>query len=199
MPDNDERPLSENSLRAINKLVSAIDTEEKAMARSEVLQSMIEQFNDGALIAPVSASDVKQLWDATRRMNADMPPSSNERAIGLSVYAAYGFEAASAGPEQFMPIQWRHTLLSALVQRGVLDDYKHGEDLDESVFRSAATIPCDNHDLAEAMLPRLLTRFSAEDAQKAKEEMLAGGYDPDMPNINRKFLDWLRRSETGPL
>ncbi len=70
MPDNDERPPSENSVRTINKLVSAIDTEEKAMARSEVLQSMIKQFNDGALIAPVSASDVKQLWDATRRMNA---------------------------------------------------------------------------------------------------------------------------------
>jgi len=94
----------------------------------------------------------------------DMPPSSNERAIGLAVYAAYGFEAASAGPERFLPIQWRHKL-TALVQRGVLDDYKHGEELDEKVFRAAATIPCDKNDLAEAMLPRLLTPDLCTDSE----------------------------------
>src|SRR6266567_6003942 len=93
------------------------------------------------------------------------PPSSNERAIGLAVYAAYGFEAASAGPERFLPIQWRHKLMSALVQRGVLDDYKHGEELDEKVFRAAATIPCDKNDLAEAMLPRLLTPDLCTDSE----------------------------------
>ncbi len=199
MADNDERPPSENSVRAIDELVSTIDAEEKAAARSEVLQAVIKQFNDGAPIAPVSASDIKQLWDATRRMNADMPPSAEVRAIGLSVYAAYGFEAASAGPEQFMPIQWRHTLMSALVERGVLDDYKNGGELDEKVFRAAATIPCNKEDIGETMMPLVFAQISAEDGKKAKEEMLAGGYDPDKPNIDGKFLDWLRRSETGLL
>jgi hypothetical protein len=198
MPDNNERPLSESGVPAIDKIASSIDTEEKARAKSELFRAMIKQLNEGAPIAPVSASDVKQLWDATRRMNSDMPPSSDVR-IGLAVYAAYGFEAASAGPEQFMPIQWRHRLMSALVERGVLDDYKHGEELDEKVFRAAATIPCNKEDIGETMMPLIFAQISAEDAQKAKQEMLAGGYDPDKPNIDRKFLDWLRRSETGPL
>src|SRR5438105_4155294 len=115
MPDNDGKPLSEISVPAIDRIVSSIDTEEKARAISEVLQAMNKQLNDGAPIAPVSAADVKQLWDATRRMNADMPPSSDVRGIGLSVYAAYGVEAASGPLEQFMAINFRHRLMSALV------------------------------------------------------------------------------------
>ncbi len=154
------------------------------------VKSLVDKFNAGAPIPPVSAADIKQMREAIRRMNADMPPRPSV-ATSLAVFAAYGVEAASGPLEQFMAIQNRHGLMSALVERGVLNDYMHGEELDEKVFRAAATMPCNRDDMAEAMLPRLLTQVSAEDAEKAKKGMRAEGHDPDKPNVDIKFLDWL--------
>ena len=73
-----------------------------------------------------------------------------------------------------------------------MNDYKHGEELDEKVFRAAATMPCDLHDLGETMLPLALAQSPAEIVAKAKEEMLACGLDPEKPNLDGKFLSWLR-------
>lgn len=176
----------------VDNFASAFDSEEKARAQVESLQTMIKQFDEGAPFPPVSPSDLKQLWDVTRRMNAEIPPEPGV-AIGLGVYAAYGFEAASAGPEIYMPIQWRHEVMWSLVQRGVLKDYVHGEELDEKVFVAAATMPCNKNDVAETMLPLLLAK-SPEIAEKAKENMRAEGYDPDKPNIDSKFIEWLRNN-----
>lgn len=60
--------------------------------------------------------------------------------------------------------------------------------MDEQAIRAAATMPCDKTDLGEAMIPQALAMAPAESAAKAKEEMRAGGYDPDKPNVDRKFL-----------
>ena len=149
-----------------------------------------KQFNSGAPIPPVNASDIKQMWDSTRRMKTDLPLSPNA-GISLTVYAAYGVEAASASPEQFMWIMSRHQLVSALAERGVLNDYMHGEELDEKVCCAAATMPCDKHDLAEARTPLWLAQVSAEVASKTRERMHAAGQDPDKPKIDDKFLEWL--------
>ena len=159
--------------------------------KMDPFHSVMEQFNSGAPIPPVSASDIKQMWDATHRMNAERPPRPNV-AIGLGVYAAYGVEAAASRPEEFMAIMWRYRLVSALVERGVLSDYMNGDELDEKAFHAAATIPCGKEDLAEAMVQLRLTQSPAEVVKRAKEEMRAGGYDADKPNIDGRFLDWLR-------
>lgn len=150
------------------------------------LHVVMEQFNSNAPIPAVSASDIKQLWEASRRI----PPRPNV-AVGLGVYAACGVEAASR-PEQFMWVSFRLSLMSALVGRGVLNDYMHGGDLDEKVFRAAATIPCSKGDVAEAMVQLKLAQSPAEIVAKAKEEMRGEGYDADKPNIDGNFLDWLR-------
>ena len=188
MSDNN-RPTG---ISSVDNFVSAFDSEEKARAQVESLQTMAKQFNDGAPISPVSTSDLKQLWEVSRRINADMPPRPDV-AMGLGIFAAYGFEAASAGPEIYMPIQWRCELLVSLIERGVLKDYVHGEELDKKVFVAAATMPCDKTDVAETMLPLLLAKPS-EIAEKAKENMRAEGYDPDRPNFDSKFLDWLQNN-----
>jgi hypothetical protein len=133
---------------------------------SEKIHAQAKLSNDGAPIPPVSASDMKQMWDATRRMNADMPPRPNG-ATGVAVFAAYGVDAAFNRPEEFFLPSWRYQILVALVERGVLNDYKHGEELDEKVFRAAATMPCDKTDLAETMLP-LLFADSGRACSKSK-------------------------------
>lgn len=125
-----------------------------------------------------------------------MPPKPGG-ATGLAVAAAYGFEAASSSPELRVPIELRCQLLAALVERGVLKDYLHGVELDERAISAAATMPCDKIDLGEAMIPQMLATYSAETVEKVKEEMRAGGCDPDKPNVDRKFLEWLRNSSAS--
>jgi len=149
-----------------------------------------EQFNSGAPIPTVTVSDMKQMWDAMRRMSAEVPTRPNT-AIGVGVYALYGVEAASRGAEHFFPVMLRHTLLSALVDKGVLREHLTGESLDEKAFRAAATMPCDKNDLAEALLERMLAQSPPDVVAKAQAEMSAVGYDPNKPKVVAKFLAWL--------
>lgn len=196
MSDNPQQRPSQTGNPNLDKFLSTLGSEENTQAHAEATRVVYEQFNAGAPIPPVSPSDLKNLWEVSRRMNADMPPRPGG-AIGLSVFAAYGFEAASASPEVRVPIQLRYQLLAALVERGVLKDYLHEGELDERAIRAAVTIPCDKIDLGEAMIPQALAMAPAESAAKAKEEMRAGGYDPDKPNADIKFLDWLRNSTSS--
>jgi hypothetical protein len=41
-------------------------------------------------------------------------------------------------------------------------------------------------------MPMFLAQQPTEIAAKAREEMLAHGYDPAKPNLDSKFLNWLR-------
>lgn len=191
MSDNNELNTTGNP--TIDKLISNIHAPEKAMSRCEALRAVTEQINSAAPIPPVRASDLKQLWDATRRMNADMPPRPGV-AVGLAVYAAYGFEAAAASPEELLPITMRYQLISALVERGVLNDHLHGEELDEQAFRAAATMPYTKDDLAQATMQTMLMQLPAETVVQVREEMHAQGYDIDKPSVDGKFLDWLRNN-----
>jgi hypothetical protein len=178
----------------LDEFLSNIGTPEKAMARAEAMDAAAAQFNSGAPIPPVRASDLKQLWEATRRMNADMPPKPSGGAVGLSLFAAYGFKAAAGDPGELLPIMWRHQLMSALVERGVLSDYMRGDEPDERAFRAAATMPCDKEDFAQATMPGMLTEFPPEDAAKFRENLLIQGYDIDRPSVDGKFIEWLRNN-----
>ena len=60
----------------------------------EKIHAQIEEVNRGAPIPTVSSSDMKQFWDATRRMNVDMPPRPNVQ-IGM--------------------VSWLHTVLKSLI------------------------------------------------------------------------------------
>jgi hypothetical protein len=181
-----------DSGNSLEKFMLNFNSPEKLQANAESVRALVERFNSGAPIPPVSASDIKQLWDASRRMNADMPPRSDV-AIGLGVYLAYGVEAA-VDPERFMAVQWRHTVLSDLLERAVLADYLRDSEPDDRVFAAAATMPCTKDDLGQAMLPQVLAQMPSEEAVKMREEMKASGFDPAKPNIDSKFIRWLQDS-----
>ena len=157
----------------------------------ERMRQQAEDLNKGAPIPTVRPSDIEQLWYAMPHIKADNPPRPNV-AMGMGVVASYGVEAAADRPEEFFSVSHRHQLLSYLVGKGVLNDYKHGEELDERVFRAAATVPCDIQDLGETILPLLFAKSPPDEVAKAKKDMLAHGYDPDKPNLEGKFLNWLR-------
>ncbi len=168
MSDTPQERPNQTGNPNLDKFLSTVGSEKNSQAHAEATRAVYEQFNAGAPIPAVSPSDLKNLWEVSRRMNADMPPKPGG-AIGLSVFAAYGFEAASASPEVQVPIQLRCHLLSALVERGVLKDYLNGEALDERATRAAATMPCDKIDLGEALFPQMLATYSAEPSRRPKE------------------------------
>ena len=53
---------------SLNKFIANFDTPEKMQANAESVLALGKQFNEGAPIEPASASDLRQLWDATRRV-----------------------------------------------------------------------------------------------------------------------------------
>jgi hypothetical protein len=180
-------PEEESSLNKFIENFAALHT---VPSLTESVMALVQQFNEGAPFAPVSASDLKQLWEVTKRIKADFP-SRPEVAIGGGIFASYGIDFVNE-PERFTSATYRLEILSDLLGRGVLKDYVHGERVDENVFSAAASMPCNKNDLAQVMIPRLLAESPADVAAKATEEMLAGGFDPASPNIDQKFLDWLR-------
>lgn len=138
MSDTPQHRPSQTGNPNLDKFLSTVGSEENSQAHADATRAVYEQFNAGAPIPPVRPSDVKNLWEVSRRMNADMPPRPGV-ATGLAVVAAYGFEAASASPEVRVPIRLRCHLLAALVERGVLKDYLQEEELDERAIRAPAT------------------------------------------------------------
>jgi len=152
-----------------------------------------EQFNKGAPVPAVDPADLMKIWVAVRSMEAEFGPRPGHAAGA----GALGFDPSSRGPgfaTEFFAITTRHWLLAALVDRGVLKDYQNGDELDEQVFRAAATMPCTIDDLGEAMMPLKLAGRPAEVVSHVKKDCLAHGFDLDNPKVDAKFLAWMRDS-----
>ncbi|MCI0355448.1 MAG: hypothetical protein L0099_10490 [Acidobacteria bacterium] len=157
------------------------------------IRALDEQFDKGLPVPAVSPADLKQAWLAVRAMEAEFGPRPGHAAGA----GALGFDQSSRGPgfaTEFFAITTRHWLLSALVDRGVLKDYQNVGQLDERVFRAAATVSFNKEDLAEAMIALKLAGSPAEVVAQVKKDFLAHGYDLDHPRIDRKFLAWMRES-----
>lgn len=155
----------------LDRFIANFDTPEKCEANSESVHALMEQINAGAPIPTVSANDIRQIWDATRQMNADRPPRPGF-AIGLSVFAGYGVGCA-AEPARFFAAQWRHTLLLDLIDRGVLSRWVHNGEPDAEVFEAAATFRSDLEDLVRAMF-KAIAQNEAELAAHASEAVGPG-------------------------
>jgi hypothetical protein len=154
------------------------------------LEEILARFDQGAPIPSIDAAAIKQLTEAVSRMASDGQLNPNA-AMGLGAYAAYGFDASSLTPEQFMAVSRRQTLLAALVQRGVLSEYMQDEKSRERVYLAAATIPCNRDDVAEAFILLQLCQIPSEQAEPMKQGMKQQGYDPDEPRIDGKFVAWM--------
>jgi hypothetical protein len=82
--------------------------------------------------------------------------------------------------------------LSALIQRGVLQEYMKDDESREKVYGAAATFPCNKEDLAEALILLQLSLSTPDVVAKAKEEFKQRGYDLDKPTIEGKFIAWMK-------
>lgn len=106
-------------------------------AQTEQLNSFrafIEEAEAGAAVPPVSKDDLKLLHDVCVQMTKRY--SGKDGVITLEVMAR------TCDPDANLAAVWlRHSRLRMLVRKGFLADWQHGTELDDAVYRVAATIP----------------------------------------------------------
>ncbi len=157
------------------------------------VRALADQFDKGAAIPAVQPAELKEMWEAVRRMEAEFG-SRPDHATGLG---ALGFDLSSRrlgfAVEAYV-IGLRQSLLATLVERGVLRDYQHGDELDELVFRAAATVPFKQEDLYVAIMAVKLVEAPADVMAQVKKDFREHGYDLDRPAIEGRFLAWMRDS-----
>jgi hypothetical protein len=107
---------------------------DEQLERVNSFRAFIKAVEEGALVAPVSADDLKSLHE----LSVDM----TRRYAGKNGVVSLDLMARACSPTANLPAVWlRHTQLRLLVRQGLLAGWQHGTTLDEAVFRVAATIP----------------------------------------------------------
>jgi len=127
-------------------------------APSELLisfRSLIQQAEQGAAIPSVSESDLKALHELA--IERAKRYCGKDGAISLEIMA----RACSADAN--VPAVWlRHTQLRGLYREGLLAAWQHGTELNDAVFRLAASIPMSGPKLdRKAFLEQLRALTSA--------------------------------------
>src|SRR5438270_10924828 len=106
--------------------------------QNEGWSTLTQEFNQGASISRSEPSDIRQLWEASSRIPGEERWQS-QRAMGFGAFGC-GIDPSSRSPEQLFAITIRLQLLSALLRRGVLDDYM--QDTNREIGFSVPLQPC---------------------------------------------------------
>ena len=157
---------------------------------AEEASDFVERFNrEGGPVPAANPDHIKMMWNRMREakpMRHPGKPSDFSEAVGID--ASFLGESAR---DNLAAITIRLGLLRSLLERDVLRDYVHGDEVPDEVFATAADIPCDKEEFSEAMLQLTMKQRPDEDYSEWKREMIANGYDPNAPKIDAKFLMWL--------
>jgi hypothetical protein len=151
------------------------------------LQAALERVNAGAPIATIDPYLVERMWEAFSRI----PRQERQQPAGM-IGAKLDPSLAPQGPEQKLGMMLRYTLLNRLIERGVLDEYMKDEASRKKVFAAAASMPCDQHDLIEAVAETVLRESPQDVREKKKEELSQAGYDPEQLKVADRFIEWMR-------
>jgi len=96
-------------------------------ARVSLLKILIDSIDAGAPLPEVSVADFKRLWDYSRTS----PPGT---------FVSYDFLRIEVSPgANIEALMLRSVMLRMLLENGDLAQWQHGDELDENVYRVAAT------------------------------------------------------------
>jgi hypothetical protein len=123
--------------------------------RLEFFRAFIKAAEGGAAIPPVTEGDLKLLHEVSEDMA--------RRRVGKEGMVSVDFMARVCSLDANLPAVWlRYSQLRLLINQGTLAEWQHREDLDDAVYRVAATIPMNGLQLdREAFLQRLLYKTAA--------------------------------------
>jgi hypothetical protein len=104
------------------------------MSLLESFRAFIKAAEDGGSIPAVDERDLKALHE--------LCVERAKRYCGKDGAISIEIMARACSPSANLPAVWlRHTQLRSLYREGLLAEWQHGTDLEEAVFRLAATIP----------------------------------------------------------
>jgi hypothetical protein len=89
----------------------------------------------------------------------------------------------------------RFGILSALNERGVLDEHMKEESSRKKVFRAIASMHCDMNDFGEAMAERAIQNLPVEQQREANEQFSKVGYDPEHLRVVEKIVMLMRERD----
>jgi hypothetical protein len=130
------------------------------MSDSERHHSFMQGVEQGAAISPVDPIDLKHVLELYERVDAQRHNLGMEGsgAIGADLMATECSPGADVGSVWF-----RSALLGLMVKQGVLADWQHGTQLDDGVYRVAATMPLNVSQFDPiAFVRRLREEFSGQ-------------------------------------
>lgn len=154
------------------------------MDQFEDFNKAITRVNEGEAIPPVDASCIERWWNVV----SSIPKEQREHvAFGAGAFGISDPEAEPLTGEQKLAVTVRFAILSALNERGVLDEYMKEESSRKKVFRAIASIQCDKNDFGEAVAERAIRNLPVEQQKEANEQFRKVGYDPEHLRIVEKI------------
>ncbi len=108
---------------------------------------------------------------------------------GLSAQEIEVLGRAESGGFAFV---MRSLVLQSLLKRGVLQQYAHGSERDERVFRAVASFPFTEEEFGEATVLLHLKTLPPEKSALLRSSLISEGYNPEEPRLDSKFLEWIR-------
>ena len=109
-----------------------------ALSEPEKSMAFFLGADQGAAIPPVDPIDIRHLQELHEKLNAQHRDAGMEGCGSIDARVM----ASACSPGADMGAVWlRASLLGIMVQQGFLAEWQRGKELDEAVYRVAATIP----------------------------------------------------------
>ena len=125
------------------------------LERLKSFRAFLKATDEGAAVPPVGEDDLKKL----HQLSLDMA----KRYCGKDGVVTLNQMTRICRPEANLAALWaRHSQLRLLTRHGLLAEWQHGSELDDIVYRVAATIPMKGYEWdREAFLQRLRSEVPA--------------------------------------
>jgi len=158
-----------------------------------LMSEFVERFNrEGGLVPPINPDHLASMWNLMREVNERFP---NTGTCGLGGHVGVGLSAAGmegVTGDDVAGLSIRLALLQSFVERNVVYEHFQSDQFIQKVFRAIASFPCDKEDVGEAVLQLQLKNLPVEQASELRKNLIGGGYNPDEPKVDSKFLKWMR-------
>ena len=151
------------AVREIQQWVTKMADEQ--LDRLESFRVFITAAEEGAAIPPVAERDLKCLHE--------LCVERAKRYCGKDGVVSLDSMARACSPDANLPAVWlRHAELRSLYRQGLLAEWQQGTDLDDAVFRLAATIPINGIHLDQEAFVRHLRAGTAQPELTSKSPQL---------------------------
>ena len=149
--------------------------------RLESFRVFITAAEEGAAIPPVAEHDLKCLHE--------LCVERAKHYCGKDGVVSIDSMARACSPDANLPAVWlRHAQLRSLYRQGLLAEWQHGTDLDDAVFRLAATIPMNGIHLDQEAFVRHLRAGTAQPELTSRSpQLLQNLYNTHWVNECKRF------------